>query len=947
SEHIGKIIVDPTNSDIVYVAAIGPVWSAGGDRGVYKTVDGGKTWEAVLTVDEHTGVNDLVMDPRDPEVLYASAFQRERKVFTYIGGGPGSGIYKTVDGGKTWEKANKGLPGVDKGRIGLAISPANPEIIYAIVEAAEGKGGVFASTNRGASWQKRSGYNTSGNYYQEIVADPIDENTLYAMDTWMQISTDGGRSFNNVGEDFKHVDNHALWIDPEDTDHLLAGCDGGVYESFDRGKNWDFKANLPVTQFYKVALDNAEPFYNVYGGTQDNFSMGGPSRTVSGNGISNEQWFMTNGGDGFESQVDPNNPDIVYAQSQYGGLVRYDHKSGEILGIQPKERKDENAYRWNWDAPLVISKHLPTRIYFAANKVFRSDDRGNSWEVISEDLTQQINRNELKVMGRVWGIDAVAKNVSTSPYGTIVALDESPMDPNMVYAGTDDGLIQITTDGGKSWMKASQPAGVPANTYVNMVLGSQHDKQVIYACYNHHKEGDFKPYVYKSTDLGKTWTSITANLPERGSSYAIAEDFVDPDLLFVGTEFGVYFSNNGGQSWKALKAGLPTIAIRDIAIQRRETDLVLASFGRGFYVLDDYSALRHAKEADLMADATIYPVRPALQYEPSYPLGLPKKGFQGDNYYLGENLGPVAMITYFVKEKIESLKDQRQAEEKKAAKDGKDNLYPSYEALKAEQDQPDAYLLFTITGADGNIVRKLTTNPGTGVQRILWDLRYAAKDPVSLGGSGFYNPFAGPDQGRLVDPGRYQVTLSKSENGVITPLAGPVEIEVKALNNTTLPATDREALVAFQGEVADLARVVQGAQRTMGSVQNKMRLMKEAIKATETNQEDLMKSWLDLDQQLVNLRTEIFGDPIASRLDIDTPPSITNRLYSVVYEAGASTAAPTKTHRDSYALAKEEFVPWYAKLKALISGPLAQLQQKLIDAGAPYTPDAMLELLKK
>jgi len=947
SEHIGKIVVDPRNSDVVYVAAIGPVWSGGGDRGVYKTEDGGKTWNAVLTIDEHTGVNDLVIDSRNPDVLYASAFQRERKVFTYIGGGPGSGMYKSTDGGKTWDKANKGLPGVDKGRIGLAISPANPEVIYAIVEAAEDKGGVYASTNRGASWEKRSGYSTSGNYYQEIIADPKDQNTVYVMDTWKQISTDGGRNFKNVGEDFKHVDNHALWIDPNDTDHLLSGCDGGVYESLDRGKNWDFKANLPVTQFYKVALDNALPFYNVYGGTQDNFSMGGPSRTVSGNGIANEQWFMTNGGDGFESQVDPNNPDIVYAQSQYGGLVRFDHRSGEALGIQPKERKDENSYRWNWDAPLVISKHVPTRIYFAANKVFRSDDRGNSWNVISDDLTAQINRNELKVMGRVWGIDAVAKNVSTSPYGTIVAMDESPLDPDLLFIGTDDGLIQITTDGGKTWMKASQPAGVPANTYVNMVLGSQFDKQVLYACYNHHKEGDFKPYVFKSTDLGKTWMSITSNLPERGSSYAIAEDFVDKDLLFVGTEFGAYFSNNGGQSWKALKAGLPTIAIRDIAIQKRETDLVLASFGRGFYVLDDYSALRNSKEADLTAAATLYPVRDALQYELSTPLGLPKKGFQGDNYYLGDNLGPVALITYYVKDKIESLKDKRQGEEKKAAKDGKDNPYPTYDALKAEEDQPDAYLLFTISDADGNMVRKLTTSPGTGVQRIQWDLRYAPKDPVSLGGPSFYNPFAGPDQGRMVDPGRYQVSLSKSENGMITPLAGPVFFEVKALNNTTLPATNREDLVAFQDEVTDLARVVQGAQRTMGSVQNKMRLMKEAIKATEADQEMLMKSWLDIDQQLSSLRTEISGDRIASQLDIDTPPSLTNRLYSVLYEASASTSAPTKTHRDTYMLAKEQFGPWYTKFKALISGPFAQLQQKLVDAGAPYTPDAMLELLKK
>jgi len=631
SEHIGKIIVHPDNSDVIYVAAIGPLWSKGGDRGVYKSTDGGATWGAVLTIDEHTGVNDIVMDPNDPDILYASAYQRRRHVYTYVGGGPGSGMYRSTDGGANWKKINKGLPKTEIGRIGLAISPVDPDIIFAIVEAAEGEGGFFKSTNRGASWNKMGGHATSGNYYQEIVADPVDVDVIYSMDTWMQISEDGGKSFKNVGEDYKHVDNHCIWIDPNQNQHLLVGCDGGIYETFDRGKTWDFKANLPITQFYKVAVDNDEPFYNIYGGTQDNFSMGGPSRTNTAHGITNADWYITHGGDGFESQVDPNNPDIVYAQSQYGFLVRYDRQSGEELGIKPAPRKGEAAYRWNWDAPLAVSHHRSGRLYFAANKVFKSDDYGHSWDVISDDLTAQINRNELKVYDRIVSIDAVAKNGSTSQYGTIVALSESPLDENLLVIGTDDGLVQISEDGGANWRKIDYISGAPKQSYVNSVYLSQHDANVIYVALNHHKYGDFKPYVFKSSDKGRSWTSISNNLPERGSVYTIEEDHVNSNLIFCGTEFGVFFSPNGGQRWKKLGAGLPTIAVRDIAIQRRENDLVLGTFGRGFYVMDDYSALRNIKNENPSDLATIYPIRKALMWEKSVPLGLPGKSFQGDN----------------------------------------------------------------------------------------------------------------------------------------------------------------------------------------------------------------------------------------------------------------------------------------------------------------------------
>ena len=937
SEHIGSIVVDPENSNRIYVAAIGPLWSAGGDRGLYVSEDGGATWKATLTVDDHTGVNEVIIHPEDPNVLYATTLQRRRHVFTYIGGGPGSAIYKSTDKGMTWKKVNKGLPSVDLGRIGLAISPADPEIIYAIVEAAQGKSGFYKSTNRGASWAKQGGYSTSGNYYQEIIADPVDANTIYAMDTWIHVSRDGGKTFKVLGEDAKHVDNHCMWIDPTDNDHLLVGCDGGIYETFDAAKTWHYKHNLPVTQFYKVAVDNDEPFYNIYGGTQDNFSMGGPSRSVSGNGIPNSDWYMTHGGDGFESQIDPTNPDIVYAQSQYGFLFRYDRRSGEEVGIKPQPDKGENSYRWNWDAPLHISAHKPTRIYFSANKVFKSDDRGNNWEVISDDLTRQIDRNKLKVMDRVWGIDAVAKNGSTSPYGTIVAFHESTINEDLLVVGTDDGLVQITTNGGDSWKTISSIPGAPARSYVNAVLTSQHDENVVYVLFNHHKYGDFKPYVFKSSDLGNTWTNITKNLPERGSTYSIAEDHVDPNLLFVGTEFGVFFSPNSGGEWKQLKSGLPTIAVRDIALHPRENDIILGTFGRGFYVLDDYSSLRGIG-GKIGAEPFVASVRDPWLYIQSYPLGLPGQSFQGDSYYRGENLGPVAMFTYYLKDVPEGAKDARQKLESANKKDGKDNAYPSYDALKAEREEEAAHLLFTVTDASGNIVRKITQKPGKGLNRIQWDLRYGHDDPIRLSPPAFYNPFAGSSQGTLVAPGSYTVTMSLFENGEFKDLAEPVTFNVKALNNSVLPAADRGEKLAFQQKVSELRRQISTVQRRISELNNQMRHIEKAILLTETDQKTLYVEYLTIKKGLNDLQIKLNGDRVAGTLDIDTPPSISSRSGIMAWEQSNTTSAPTGTHRKVYQIMLEEFGPIKSSLEGIVDGPFKSLQEKLEAAGAPYTP---------
>ena len=937
SEHIGNIIVHPDNSDVIYVSAYGPLWSKGGERGVYMSKDGGENWQRILYVDEHTGINEIHMDPKNPDVLYATAHQRRRHVYTYVGGGPGSGMYKSTDGGSSWKKINKGLPSVEIGRIGMDISPVDNNVLYAIVEAADRKGGFYKSVDMGESWSRQSGKVTSGNYYQEIFADPVDLGTVYIMDTWMSVTKDGGKTFKNVGEDFKHVDNHAMWINPSNNNHWLIGCDGGIYETFDAAKNWDFKKNLPITQFYKVAVDNDLPFYNIYGGTQDNFTIGGPSRVNTSHGITNQDWFITHGGDGFESQVDPENPNIVYSQSQYGWLVRYDKKSGEEVGIKPIARKGEVDYKWNWDAPLAVSNHKSGRLYFAANKVFRSDDYGNSWEVISDDLSRKIDRNKLKVYDRVLSMDAVAKNGSTSPYGTIVALSESPINEDLIVIGTDDGLVQITSDGGKSWVKIDNIPGAPSQSYVNSVYTSHHDENIIYVAFNHHKYGDFKPYIFMSSDKGSSWKSISSNLPSRGSVYAIEEDHIDSGLIFCGTEFGVFFSPDNGKVWKELSNGLPTIAVRDIAIQRDMNDLVLGTFGRGFYVLDDNTLLRDVENKEISANAMIMSTRDAIMWEKANPLGLPGKSFQGDNFYIGENLDPVAMIDYYYGNSYKSIRDKRKATEKDLIKNKRDVNYPSYDELKAEMNESKAELLFTIRNSENHVVKKISRKPTKGFSRFQWNLRYEPTNPINLSSSSFYNPFAGTTEGTLVEPGEYTIEMDYVVGGNITQLVEPKKFSVTLLDNTVLPAEDRNEKVKFQREVSKMRGEISSYSNILSEINNKIRYFEVAIMRLEKPLGDLLPEFNEIKEESKVINTMFYGDNVKRRLDIQQIPTASSRVGIIASEQKYSTSSPTKTHLKSFEIAKEEFLPIIPKIDLLVDR-VKKLEDKMKTLGAPYTP---------
>jgi photosystem II stability/assembly factor-like uncharacterized protein len=624
SEHIARIIVHPHNSDVVFVAAKGPLWSSGGDRGLFKTTDGGKHWRNVLSAGPWTGVNDVVMHPDKPDVLIATTHQRARTVAALLNGGPETAIYKSTDGGETWRELSAGLPQEDMGRIGLAVSPQNPDVFYATIELAHRKGGFYRSADGGETWEKRNDYISGGtgpHYYQELVADPHHFDTVYQMDVRMHVTRDGGRTFTVVPHQHKHSDNHALVFSRTDPDWMLAGCDGGLYESFDRASTWKYVANLPVTQFYKVAVDYDEPFYNVYGGTQDNATQGGPSRTDSVNGIRNADWFITVFGDGHQPAVDPTNPDIIYSEWQQGNLVRHDRRSGEITYIKPQAGEGEATERFNWDAPILISPHKAARLYYASSRVWRSEDHGDSWTAISPDLSRQIDRFQEPMMGRVWSSDAVWDTFAMSAYSTITSLAESPLVEGLLYAGTDDGLIQVSEDGGASWRRVERLPGIADMFFVNDIKADLHEADTVYVAVDQHKTGDFSPYLYRSTRPRTDLGVIAANLPDRHLVWRLVQDHVKPELLFAGTEFGVFFTVDGGGSWTKLTGGAPNIPSATSPSSARERPRRRHLRPRLLHPRRLHAAAHAYPRRSWLEEFTLFPVRRTPWYVPRRTLG--------------------------------------------------------------------------------------------------------------------------------------------------------------------------------------------------------------------------------------------------------------------------------------------------------------------------------------
>jgi len=938
SQHIGKIVIDPKDTDTVYVAAQGPLWNGGGDRGLYKTTDGGKTWSKILSSSQYTGVADVAMDPTDPDVLYASTWQRERKFWTLIDGGPESAIYESTDAGKTWRKLTKGLPTAQMGRIGLAISPARHNVIYAEIEAADGKGGIFRSTDRGATWERRSGFAAQGMYYGVLALDPNNIDRLYFMNVIIMTSDDGGKTVHPLGLENEHPDNHVMWIDPNDPDYMLVGCDGGVYETYDRGANWIWKANLPLAQFYDVSVDNAKPFYFVYGGTQDNLSLGGPSRTVSANGITNADWFVTTGGDGFHSEADPEDPNTVYAESQYGVVVRYDRATGEKKGVQPQQVPGQPPLRWWWDSPILISPHSHTRLYFGSQFLFRSDDRGDTWKAISPDLSRQIDRNRLPVMGRTWTPEAVSKNLGTSFYGEIVAIAESPIQEGLLYVGTDDGLVQVSPDGGKTWKRHETFPGVPDRSFVARIVASSHDVNTIYAAFDNHKDGDFRPYLLKSPDRGGTWTSIASNLPKRGSVLAFAEDPVDANLLFAGTEFGLYFSIDAGKKWIQLTGDFPVISVHDLTIQKRESDLVVASFGRGFYILDDIAPLRNLKPQGLEADAVLFPVRKAPLYIESTRLGLPGKSFLGASYFTDPNPPFGATFTYYLKDKLLTKKERRKKAEDEALKAGKTPPYPTDAEFHAEAEEKPPTLFFTISDSSGKAIRQISAMNAPGFHRTTWDLRYPALTIPLHPLSPEQEIFRGGNHGPLVMPGTYTVTLSQQLDGVTQQIAGPQAFEVYSLGAKAMSPDDHAALAHFQLQVAHLNGAVNGAIETSKDLDTRLGIIRRALEQAPGAYTDLIARAAAIQKRNSAILRTLSGDSVLSEQGEPVTESIAERVGTIMQDERMSSSLPSSTDRQGYALASQQFTQALGQLRSLMEVDLSKLQQAMQTAGAPWTP---------
>jgi photosystem II stability/assembly factor-like uncharacterized protein len=936
SGHISMIRFHPQDSNIVFVAAQGPLWNSGGDRGLYRSRDGGGSWERILQIDADTGINEFVIDPSDPDVMVASSYQRRRHVWTLINGGPGSGLHKTTDGGASWRRLEGGLPGGDLGRIGLAAAPSEPSMIYAIIEADEEGRGVYRSTDFGESWEKRSDHGTtSPQYYNELVVDPQNPERLYSLDTFTNKSEDGGKSWERISIKNRHVDDHALWIDPANSDHLYIGGDGGVYESWDRGQIWRHVRNLPVTQFYRATPDNDSPFYNVCAGTQDNFTLCGPSRNIYTDGITNVDWWIALFGDGFKAQIDPTDADIVYAQAQYGVLARFDRRTGERLSITPMPGGEENNYKWNWNSPLIISPHDPKRLYYGSDRLFRSDDRGENWTAVSGDLSRGVDRNQLEVMGRVWSVDAIAKNASTSMYGSLIALDESPLDEGLIYAGTDDGLIHVTSDGGGNWRRVDSFRGVPDMSLVEDITASRHDADVAYAVIDNHKRGDHKPYVLRSGDRGGSWELISSDLPQRGTAHALIEDHVDPDLLFVGTEFGLFFSNDGGGSWSELTS-LPTIAVRDLEIQRREGDLVVGTFGRGVYILDDYSPLR-SDAAALEAGPALFGVRDAWLYIPDNRRGWGGKGDWGTGRYAADNPPYGAVFAYYLPQDLQSRRDRRRESEKERAGEGQDNPYPSWDQLRREDREEAPSVRLTVRDDQGRVVRRIDAPAGKGFHRVAWDMRYPAPNPIELSPAEAFAPWHSSPQGPLALPGSYSVDLSKRVDGEWVEIAPARGFELVPLYEGGLVTDDRQALLEFQLQTAALYRAVLGADRAAGEIQGRIDHLIRAAAETPASTEAQAQTLRALNGRMHDLRVSLNGDSTRSSRAEPAPMSISSRIGNIVVGHWDSQSSVPGNYRDSYAVAERQFRDALAALKS-IAADLAVVENELQAEGAPWTP---------
>ena len=680
SKHINRVVIDPRANDIVFVAATGPLFGPGGERGVYKTIDAGKTWRQVLKVDDETGANDLVMDPANSQVLYASTYQRRRTACCMNGGGPGSGLWKSTDGGETWTRLKTGIPDGSLGRIAVDVYRKRPNILYALIEgpvpaqagrgatAEEGPGaaggapqaggrgaaqplntqptGLYRSDDSGASWRKVNNANPRAMYFSQVRIDPNDPEVVYLGGVGLHQTLDGGKTIATDVAQPIHDDVHAIWIDPGNSNHVIIGDDGGLAASYDQAKTWTFFPNLPVGLFYHVSYDMATP-YNICGGMQDNYNWCGPSAVRGAAGIANHHWTTIQGGDGFVVLQDPVDPRVIYSESQDGNMVRVDRVTGETMSIRPQPATGEPPLRWHWDTPIIHSPHDPKIMYTGANKVFRSADRGLSWVAVSPDLTSNADRSEIVTMG-VKGSDiTIARDDGIAAWPAIVSLAESPRKAGLLYAGSDDGVLQVSRDAGKAWTNViDKVPGLPKGIFVSEIVPSKFDEATVYATFDGHRQNDYEPYIYVSHDFGQTWTSVVANLKGEVAR-TLTEDTRNADVLYLGTETGLFVSIDRARSWARIKANLPTVRIDEITLHPRDNAMLLATHGRALWVLDHLEPIQEYAAAQAAStEARLFTPPPAAMYR--RPVRDRNYEFWGDQTFFGENPPQAAVISWLL-----------------------------------------------------------------------------------------------------------------------------------------------------------------------------------------------------------------------------------------------------------------------------------------------------------